>query len=163
MNAPNPDFVKGAPERPPPTAPTGKPMRSATGYFWRWILAVFFLVAGANHFLNPRPYLSMMPSYLPSPAALVWVSGVAEMIGGLGVLIPRVRTMAGWGLIALLLAVFPANLNVAIHGWPGTSLPPWSLWLRLPLQIVLIWGVYRICIGRKSRAEMALHPSLKRS
>ena len=150
MNAPNTNLGKGAAERPPPATSRRKPTRSPTGHFWRWILAVFFMVAGANHFLNPRPYLSMMPSYLPSPAELVWLSGAAEMMGGLGVLIPRLRAVAGWGLIALLVAVFPANLNVALHGWPGTSLPQWSLWLRLPLQIVLIWAVYRICFGVKA-------------
>ena len=88
----------------------------------------------------------MMPSSLPWPAGLVEVSGVAEIVGGLGLLFPAVQVMAAWGLIALLVAVFPANLNVAIHGWPGVRLPQWSLWARLPLQLVIIWWVYRVCI-----------------
>ncbi|MGI8965178.1 MAG: DoxX family protein, partial [Limisphaerales bacterium] len=106
---------------------------------WHWLLAIFFLVAGANHFINPKPYLAMMPSYLPCPAELVWISGVAEMLGGLGVLFPQTRVVAGWGLIALLVAVFPANLHVAIHGWPEANVPQWVLWLRLPLQPILVW------------------------
>ncbi|MDB6171188.1 MAG: hypothetical protein JWL59_499 [Chthoniobacteraceae bacterium] len=114
---------------------------------------MFFLGAGTNHFLNPAPYEAMMPSYLPSPHALVLLSGVAEMIGGLGVLVPRLRAYAGAGLIALLLAVFPANLNVAIHGWPGVQLPASILWLRLPFQIAFIWWVYRVCLSREARAD----------
>ncbi|MDB6024066.1 MAG: DoxX family rane protein [Verrucomicrobiales bacterium] len=108
---------------------------------------MFFIVAGANHFLNPGPYRAMMPSYLPWPVGLVAWSGVAEIVGGLGLLIPRVRPFAAWGLIALLVAVFPANLNVALHGWAGVGFPQWSLWLRLPLQFLFIWWVYRVCLG----------------
>jgi uncharacterized membrane protein len=119
-----------------------------TNPIWRWILAAFFVVAGANHFLNPDPYLSMMPSYLPWPSGLVWVSGVAEIIGGPGILFRSARRIAGWSLIALLIAVFPANLQVALHGWPGSHLPGWALWLRLPFQPIFIWCVYRICILR---------------
>ena len=121
-------------------------MRLAAQFCWRWILAALFVGAGANHFLNPRPYLSMMPSYLPWPAGLIWVSGVAEIIGGLGLLFPAVQVLAARGLIAVLVAVFPANLNVAFHGWPGVSLPQWSLWARLPLQLTFIWWIYRVCI-----------------
>lgn len=131
-------------------------MRSSAFTLWRWVLVVFFVLAGANHFLNPRPYLSMVPSYLPWPAALVWISGVAEVMGGLGLLLSASRRFAAWGLIALLIAVFPANLNVALNGWPGVDLPNWALWLRLPLQIVFIWWVHRICIaGGRQRVDLA--------
>ncbi|MDZ4789110.1 MAG: DoxX family membrane protein [Blastochloris sp.] len=121
-------------------------MKSSTYIIWRWILAVFFVLAGANHFLNPTPYISMIPPYLPWPAELVWISGVAEVMGGIGLLLSALRCYAGWGLIALLIAVFPANLNVALNGWPGVDLPDWALWLRLPLQLVFIWWVYLICV-----------------
>lgn len=94
-----------------------------------------------------------MPSYLPRPTALVWISGIAEIIGGIGLMIPFARRAAGWGLIVLLLAVFPANVNVALNGWPGVSLPMWSLWLRLPLQFVLIWWIHRVCHGRDEISE----------
>jgi uncharacterized membrane protein len=113
-----------------------------------WVLAIFFVIAGTNHFLNPAPYLAMMPPYLPWHAGLIIVSGVAEIAGGLGILIPGMRRLAGWGLIALLVAVFPANVQVALHGWPGVQIAPWILWARLPLQPVLIAWVYSVCIGR---------------
>lgn len=115
---------------------------------WLGVLALFFVGAGANHFVNPEPYLAMMPPYLPWHGPLVMISGVAEVLGGLGILIPVTRRAAGFGLILLLVAIFPANLQVALHGWPGTTLPAWALWLRLPLQIVLIFWVYRICLRR---------------
>jgi uncharacterized membrane protein len=114
-----------------------------------WVLAAFFVVAGANHFLNPDPYLGMIPPYLPWPAGLITISGVAEIAGGLGILIPRMRRLAGWGLIALLVAVFPANVQVALHGWPGVQIPQWTLWVRLPFQGVLIAWVYWVCMARR--------------
>ena len=118
-----------------------------------WVLAAFFVVAGANHFLNPVPYRTMMPPYLPWPEGLIIVSGVAEIAGGLGILIPRTRWLAGWGLIALLVAVFPANVQVARHGWPGVPIPQWTLWARLPLQGVLIAWVYWVCRARRSQSD----------
>ncbi len=80
------------------------------------------------------------------------------MVGGMGVLFSRTRVVAGWGLIALLLAVFPANLNVAIHGWPDSKLPSWILWLRLPLQFLLLWWVYRICITQRNEHGKRIVP-----
>lgn len=120
---------------------------------WTWLIAVFFVGAGANHFLNPAPYLSMMPSYLPWPRELVWISGVAEILGGIAVLVPSVKTLAGWGLIVLLVAVFPANLNVAMSGWPGVNLPGWALWARLPLQVLMIYAVHRVIFPREPKAS----------
>jgi len=114
---------------------------------WRWILAVFFIVAGVNHFANPAPYRSMMPRYFPAHGPLVQISGIAEMLGGFGILPPMTRRLAAWGLIVLLVAVFPANVNVALNGWPGVTIPTWALWLRLPMQILLLWAVYRICLA----------------
>jgi uncharacterized membrane protein len=121
-------------------------MKASTKRGLQRLIGLFFIAAGANHFLHPKPYLSMVPSYLPSHEALVQISGVAEIAGGLGVLFVGTRRYAAWGLILLLLAVFPANLNVALHGWPGVNVPGWVLWCRLPLQGVLIWWVYRLFI-----------------
>ena len=103
-------------------------------------LAGFFVLAGANHFRDPATYVAMMPSALPAPWTLVYLSGIAEMAGGLGLLHPRTRRLAAWGLIALLVAVFPANLNMAINDLPlgSRELPTWALWARLPLQLVVI-------------------------
>ena len=111
----------------------------------RWLLGVCFVAAGINHFLAPRFYLAIMPPALPWPLALVYVSGVAEIMGGIGVLIPPTRRLAGWGLIVLLLAVFPANIYAAIHG--VGSIPSWILWARLPFQLVFIAWVYWTCLS----------------
>jgi len=118
------------------------------------ILSLFFVLAGANHFLNPGPYLRMMPSYLPWHQGLIIVSGIAEIVGGLAILVPKLRPLAGWSLIVLLVAVFPANVQVALHGWEGAQIPQWTLWARLPLQGVLIAWVYWVCIaGHPQRAS----------
>ena len=106
----------------------------------QWLLGVFFVVAGIGHFIAPRFYLAIMPPALPWPLALIYISGVAEILGGLGVLIPATRKLAGWGLIVLLVAVFPANLYAALHGMGSIS--SWVLWARLPFQLVFIGWVY---------------------
>ena len=123
------------------------------------LLAAFFVVAGVNHFLNPQAYLAMMPEYIPFPSVMNFISGGAEIAGGLGILMPALRQYAAWGLIALLVAVFPANVNVALHGWEGVTLPTWVLWARLPLQFVLIAWVS--CLARPGRGVPGplKHPS----
>lgn len=110
----------------------------------RWVLTIFMVGAGVNHFVNPPPYLAMMPDELPAHLALVYLSGVAEILGGLGLFLPATRRLAAWGLIALLIAVFPANLNMALNHLPlgTTAVPAWALWARLPLQLVLIAWAY---------------------
>jgi uncharacterized membrane protein len=115
----------------------------------RWILAVFMTLAGINHFVSPAVYVGMMPAVLPAPLALVYVSGIAEMAGGLGLLHPRTRKLAAWGLIALFLAVVPANINMAINHLPlgDHAVPAWALWARLPLQLVLIAWAYLFTRG----------------
>ncbi|HEY5228757.1 MAG TPA: DoxX family membrane protein [Opitutaceae bacterium] len=105
----------------------------------RYLLAAFFIVAGLNHFRSPDVYVAMIPPWLPRPYVLNAVSGVCEVMGGIGVLVPSLRVAAGWGLVALLVAVFPANLHVALMGrMPGFSFSPATLWLRLPFQAVLV-------------------------
>jgi uncharacterized membrane protein len=84
----------------------------------------------------------MIPPFLPRPDLLNAISGVAEVCGGIGVLIPRVRKNAGWGLVALLVAVYPANIYVALFGWPGVDIDRWILWARLPFQVLFIVWVY---------------------
>lgn len=119
--------------------------------WWRYGLAVFFVVAGVNHFLRPALYVSIIPPWLPFPRALNWISGGSEIAGGAGVLIPRLQRAVGWGLIALLLAVFPANIYMASHGYSyeGHPVPGWILWGRLPLQPVFAAWVYFACLRRK--------------
>lgn len=94
------------------------------------------------HFLKTPMYLEIMPPWLVHPLELVYISGVCEIIGGLGILIPRLRKPAGIGLIALLIAVFPANIHMALNSEKFVNFPALVLWLRLPLQFVLIAWVW---------------------
>jgi uncharacterized membrane protein len=121
----------------------------------RWLLVVAFVIAGWNHFRDPDLYLAMMPPYLPWPAGLIAISGVAEIAGGIGVAIPAVRRLAGWGLIALLVAVFPANLHMALNHvqLPGVHLSETVLWIRLPLQAVLILWVWWVALSGSAHGE----------
>ncbi len=118
-----------------------------------WFLAVFFILAGVNHFRVPVVYVAMIPPWLPWPEALNAVAGACEILGGVAVLFPPLRSVAGWGLIALLVAVFPANLHVALMGhMPGFSYSPLVLWLRLPFQAVLIaWVAWVTLSGDSAR------------
>jgi uncharacterized membrane protein len=105
--------------------------------------AIFYTGAGSLHFIKPDPYLRIMPPYVPWHLAMVRVSGFFEILGGIGLLIPHTRRTAGWGLVALLIAVFPANLYMATNPIQAgaVSIEPVLRWARLPLQIVLIWWV----------------------
>ncbi len=109
-----------------------------------FLLGAFFAYAGINHFVMPEVYLQIMPPFLPAPLALVYISGVFEILGGLGVLFPKTRSLSGWGLVLLLIAVFPANLYMLIEKvyLPGMPEEEWLLWIRLPLQGVLIAWVW---------------------
>jgi uncharacterized membrane protein len=104
--------------------------------------ALLFSVAGILHFVKADSFLKIMPSYVPWPLAMVYLSGAAEIAGGLGLLMPLLRPAAVCGLVVLLIAVFPANIQMALH--PDGSIPPPLLWLRLPFQGVLIWWVIRL-------------------
>jgi uncharacterized membrane protein len=106
--------------------------------FARYALAVFFVLAGINHFVSPDFYLQMMPAYLPWHEELVVLSGVLEVGGGLCVLAPSIREAAGRGLVLLLIAILPANVNMALHPELFPDIPEWALYARLPLQLVFI-------------------------
>lgn len=104
---------------------------------------------GVMHFVDPDTFVGIMPPWLPWHLELVWISGVFEVLGGLGLVSARTRSLAGWGLIALYLAVWPANLHMALHDVPfqGQPVPTVLLWGRLPLQLVFIgwaWWVSRL-------------------
>ena len=110
----------------------------------RWGLTIFMVAAGVNHFANAPDYEAMVPSALGAHALLVQISGIAEIAGGLGLILPATRRLAAWGLVLLFIAVFPANINMAVNHLPlGThELPSWALWGRLPIQLVLIaWAL----------------------
>ena len=109
------------------------------------LLGVSMVLAGALHFIMPAMYLPMMPPWLPAPLALIYASGVFEILGGAGLFVPSLRRLAAFGLIALFIAIFPANLHMALnHVSIGqTTTPAWVLWARLPLQAVLIaWAAW---------------------
>jgi uncharacterized membrane protein len=118
----------------------------------RWLIAAGFILAGANHFRSTAFYESIIPPALPSPYLLVVISGICEMAGAIGLLIPQLRRWAGWGLIALLIAVFPANIYMAIapDSIGASSFSHWLLWVRLPLQAVFIWAVWLASRNAKS-------------
>ena len=109
------------------------------------MLAALFIASGIVHLVRPSVYLPIMPPYLPYPSGLILVSGVAEIAGGIGLLFPPTRRVARYGLIALLIAVFPANIQMAINGFTNGDSPLilTLLLARLPLQPLLIWLVYR--------------------
>lgn len=113
-----------------------------------YTLALLFIAAGVMHFVLPDVFTRIVPPYLPAPLLLVYVSGVFEILGGIGLLVPALRLYAGWGLILLLLAVFPANIHMALHPEAFPRIPAWTLWARLPLQFAMIaWVYWAACRG----------------
>jgi uncharacterized membrane protein len=111
----------------------------------RIILGVAFIVAGVNHFVAPRFYRAIMPPYLPAHDLLVALSGYAEIGLGVLALVPRAHWVTRWGLVALLIAVFPANLHMALNSEKFSQVPTWALWLRLPLQAVMVaWVLWSV-------------------
>ncbi len=111
----------------------------------RTLLAAFFCVGGVMHFVRPALYEAIVPHWLPDAPLIVAASGICEILGGLGVLVPATRRIAGWGLIALLVAVFPANVQMLHLAYLNQASALWktALWLRLPLQLPLLWWVWR--------------------
>ena len=117
----------------------------------RTLIALAMVIIGVAHLVNPDPFIRIVPSFLPAARLLVLVSGAFEIAGGLGLLWPKTRRLASWGLIALFLAVFPANINMAIHEiqlQPSGTMPVWAMWARLPFQALLIAGVWWACNDR---------------
>lgn len=123
-----------------------------------WALGLLMMTVGTMHFVEPEPFMRIVPPPLP-PLATVYLSGVFEFLGGLGLLIPRTRRAAAWGLVALYLAVFPANIYMAVQGIqldPANPMPGWGAWLRLPFQAVFIaWAFW--FTGRLDSSER--HPA----
>jgi len=121
------------------------PPRNTAKRLLRWLLALSMVWIGIKHFTSPALFESIVPNYLPVHHALVLISGFFEIAGGIGLLLPFVRRAAGLGLVLLYIAVFPANINMALHPPPGydTETIRVILWLRLPLQALLIaWALW---------------------
>ncbi|MGB5811888.1 MAG: DoxX family protein, partial [Polyangiales bacterium] len=95
-----------------------------------WVTAIAMVAIGVLHFVQPKPFVRIVPKSLPAPLALVYISGFFEIAGGVGLLIPETRIAAAWGLIALYIAVFPANINMLVHNIslsPKKPIPRWML------------------------------------
>ncbi len=118
-----------------------------------YLIGLIFIAGGTLHFKNSSMYQSIMPPFLPAHHELVLVSGFFEILGGLGAMLPQTRKAAGYGLIALLVAVFPANVYMAVDTEKfGKVAPAWVFYGRLPLQFLLIWWVYTACIAESRGA-----------
>lgn len=115
-------------------------------------MACFYMLAGLNHFVHPATYMRIMPPILPMPLTLIIISGVAEVGLGALLLVPKFRRMAAWGIIALLIAIFPANLYMYQVGGAAYDLPQWALAVRLPIQGLLILWAYAHARRPKSTA-----------
>ena len=107
-----------------------------------YVQALIYVVAGVGHFVRPKGYLAIMPPYIPAHELMVALSGVAEIVLGIGLLFPATRSVSAWGIILLLIAVFPANVYMATAA-RFQKLPGWLRWGRLPLQGLLIWRAYQ--------------------
>ncbi|MDP9400869.1 MAG: hypothetical protein M3P39_08000 [Actinomycetota bacterium] len=117
----------------------------------RRALGPVFVAAGVLHFTHTSAFAAIVPDALPAHRELVWASGVAEIVGGLAVMHPRTRPLGGLWLVAVLLAVFPANVHMAVHAERYPALPEALLWLRLPLQGALIWWAWNATQDRRRR------------
>lgn len=127
----------------------------------RWVAAALFIAAGLNHFRNPAFYASIVPPMFPSPRLLVMLSGVFEVAGGFGLLVPPLRRVAGCGLILLLIAVFPANIFMALSP-ERFGIARWLLWLRLPLQLVFVAWVWWVALAPRTRRAPRPNVTLER-
>lgn len=132
-----------AQEEPPRSPPSPWPRAIA-----RVLLAAAMIGVGVKHFTDPEPFVRIVPPFLPAPLWLVWISGAAEIGLGALLLVPRpaARRLARWGLVALYVAVFPANIHMAVNGVqldPADPLPGWVPWARLPFQLLFIaWALW---------------------
>ena len=119
----------------------------------RWLATIFFLIAGAMHFVIPEFYLAMMPPFIPFQSFFVVLTGIAEMAGGVGLQIPKLRRLTGILMIAMLVAIFPANIYVAIAqpALPDITYSSGSMWLRLLLQPLFIAWVWFVSLKKENQ------------
>ena len=124
----------------------------------RVVMGLLYVAAGTLHFVLTRTYEGIVPDYLPAHRALVLVSGAAEIAGGVGVLVPRsispVRRAAAWGIVVLLVCVMPANVWMVQHPERYPGIPLWAMWLRLPLQLPLMWWAWSVAEGALGRDRL---------
>ena len=113
-----------------------------------YLMAGLYMLAGINHFVTPDFYQKIMPPWLPWHFELIYISGAAEIALGLLLLFPQTRRAAAWGIIALLIAVFPANIQMMVNYYQEQNPNLWVAVLRLPLQLLLIWWAYKVARKR---------------
>lgn len=106
--------------------------------FFLYFMSAIYVLAGFNHFLNPQTYIKIIPTWLPSPVMINYVSGLAEIVLGILLLFNSTRTLAAWGVIVLLIAIFPANIQMSINFYNSHHPKFWWTIARLPLQVGLI-------------------------
>jgi uncharacterized membrane protein len=111
-----------------------------------YLMAVIYIIAGLNHFRSPRLYIKIIPPYFPNPKALNIICGIAEIILGVALMITSLTSIAAWGVIALLIAIFPTHIYMYQNPKVRMGLPLWAVILRLPLQLVLIFWAYQYTI-----------------
>lgn len=116
------------------------PQKIPMNLFFLYLMSGLYIIAGILHFAKPKMYLRIIPPYLPNPKLLNIIAGACEILLGIGLLSPNTRSFSAFGLILLLLAVFPANIHMLQQGAKG--IPRWALILRLPLQFLLIAWAY---------------------
>ncbi len=107
-----------------------------------YVMAVLYIAAGINHFCSPQFYYKIMPPYIPYPFAVIYISGVFESGLGILLLFNKTRNLGAWGIVALLVAVFPANIQMLVNYIHENNPRIWVAVIRLPLQIPLIWWAY---------------------
>ena len=120
-------------------------LRNASPYLFAGLLTA----AGSLHFIAPRPYAEIVPDQLPAPYALVYASGVAELLCAAGLAVPRTRRLAAWSTALLLVVVFPANITMAVDSVDRSTLYRVGVWARLPLQVPLV--LWAVSIARRAR------------
>jgi uncharacterized membrane protein len=139
----NPAIQRGA----PPRTLTNVRADTKTRRFFRGLLGVALVLQGINHFVLDAEMARWIPAWLPAPLLLVHLSGIAEIVLGLGLFVPRMRRLVGWGIVALLVAVFPANIEMARHPELLPQVPEILFWIRLPLQLLFVWWVWACAIA----------------
>ncbi len=120
------------------------------------VIALFFIAGGIAHFVVADFFIMAMPDYLGYHKELVIISGVFEILGAIGILVPQTRLLAGYGLLALIVAVYPANVNMALHPEKFKDIPELFLYIRLPFQILFIWFVWWAIAPERKKSQHAI-------
>ncbi len=107
-----------------------------------YIQAGLYIMAGINHFINPAFYQLIMPPWMPWHYPLIYISGLAELLCGIFFIPVRTRRVAAWAIIMLLIAIYPANIQMAINYFQDNNPKLWIALLRLPLQVLLVWWAW---------------------